>query len=823
MRVAIILALASLGAVIAGALYARATRDRGQRAALADREAELAESEAQPEPSPDIQQLEPDPHESSVPSFEVETKPERVPVEPPLAQPPPAPVLPPVNIEPIHSDEDKTPEGAWSTAEIENPQGSEPSVKIAFTQEDPPTPDSVEEGDAAMAVSDTLDNNAGFKEQTQPGVDEYSPEGYDRLPRQSESVSPEKRGGRPRATTQEGEPDKTVKTGWRFQKPEIVCWNRAREWILAVELPQDLRDAQGISVSQNSVDLVEDELEKGCWRLAELRGGVVVRAVDHGGMIEFKSPPGEDGHVLFRLSGADLDRGRCVKQPSFGSYVVIAPEDWERCEELAGTAPATPEPVRLEGYRAHFFDLAGNSATSIAFRDRTGHSIVIGSAGPRFKLVGQKVNDASENLGPLFVVQTPSLSIMDGSWEDVGIIVLGEEGHGRGRWRTSLKPNPAMVEQQVREIIAVRKAGWYFVRFYNLEGDLIDSQDFRFAAGLRGIALKETDAFPSVTGHQVTTVDFEHDTDWCVARSCASPGEVNVERTDEKTILTIPPMQDSDRTQWLLGLRGGPQVEVSILVERIWWAASHENRLPNQWTDKQLLVTREDLKASSTMALWLHFPRRRWTNSVTVGFSQATARPYRVLATESTVAVPLRDFGDCPEMDTIGEFSLRLWVSHQETSYDASACKLAVRAGCAFDDFSATTEEEVLLHVKAHHLHALTRALTWEEHRLRIPSLPTRIYRCGYCSIYVRADNSPHPDGAIIRHINDVHAAAVRHPVQIRFRVVNDTEEIRQNVIDNLPRIHRCTLCGSELEDFDEADLWRHSVEKHKSRLLDLR
>ena len=76
----------------------------------------------------------------------------------------------------------------------------------------------------------------------------------------------------------------------------------------------------------------------------------------------------------------------------------------------------------MEGYRAHFFDFAGNSATSIAFRDYTGHSIVIGSAGPRFELVGQEVNDASENLGPLFVGQTPSLSIVDGSWEDVGMV-----------------------------------------------------------------------------------------------------------------------------------------------------------------------------------------------------------------------------------------------------------------------------------------------------------------------------------------------------------------------------------------------------------------
>jgi len=480
--------------------------------------------------------------------------------------------------------------------------------------------------------------------------------------------------------------------------------------------------------------------------------------------------------------------------------------------------------VRLEGYRAHFFDFAGNSATSIAFRDYTGHSIVIGSAGPRFELVGQEVNDASENLGPLFVGQTPSLSIVDGSWEDVGIIVLGEEGHGRGRWRASFKPDPVLIQQQMPDKIAGRKAGWYFVRFYNLENELIDSPVFRFAAGLRAITLQASNAFPSATGHQATIVEFQHDADWRVTRSSGSPAEVSIESTEEKTILAIPPTQNFDRTEWLLGLGGGPQVEISILVERIWWATSEEKSLPQQWTDKQIVVTREDLKASSTKALWLHLPKQRWTHSVLVGFSQATARAYRVLTTESAVAVPLRDFGDSPEMDAIGEFLLRFWVSHHETTYEGSACKLSIRAGCTFDDFSADTEEEVLAHVKVRHLHDLARVLTWEEHRQRMPSLPTVIFQCGYFpKHYVRADNLTHPTDAIIHHIeNDCEHAGGR-PVQIRFRVVTDTEEIRQNVIANLPRIHRCKLCTDEFEDFDDADLWRHLVERHRSRFLDLR
>ena len=828
MRITNILVLASLGALIAVGLYVLATRGRGQRATLSDQKKQLAESEAQPTLQPELstqtRELRPVPHEPRARSVNVETNTESGLEEShPAQQPKPAPQA--INIGLVQSGEAKALEAPSLTTETVNSQEKESYVEVSFTQEGEhlPTRDTLEAEAGAVGVTDTPGTGVAINEQSQTGLDESLHCSDDQLPHQAGRVSPEKRGGRSRAAAQEGEREKAIRSRWRLQKPEIVCWKRTWEWILAVELPEVLQEARGISVSQNSVDLAEDELEKGYWRLAELRGEVVVQAVENGDVSEVKSALGEDGRLLFKLSGAGLNRGRSVKQPFSGSYLAIVPEDWERCKELAGTAPATPEPVCLEGFRAHFFDLPANSATNIAFLDSTGRSIVLGSIGPRFELVGQEVRDASENLGLLFGGRTPSLSMMDGSWKDVGIIVLGEEGGGRGRWRTNFKPNLALHEQQVPDEVASRKTGWYFVRFYNLENELIDSLDFRFAAGLRGITIQKSNVVPSLTGHEETTVEFQHDANWYVTRSCASPGEVNIERADEKTILTIPPMQDSDRTQWLLGLRGGPQIDVSILVERIWWATSEENIPPGQWTDKQLIVTREELRATSSIALWLHLPKQRWSHSVLVGFSRATAKPYPVLVTENTVAISLRNFGDAPEMDTIGEFSLRLWVTHDETTYETCVCKLVVRAGCAFCDFSATAEEAVLQHVKAHHLHELARALTWEEHRQRMPGLPLEIYRCGYDSFYVRADDSPHPDDAIIRHIRDVHATAVGHPVQIRFSIVHDTEEIRQNVIGHLPRIHRCNFCDREFEDFDEADLWRHLVDNHKRRLLDPR
>ena len=256
MRIAVTLALASLGALIAAALYVRGMRGRGQRANLLTQEKASAESETRPQPQAEVsvhaEELKPVPQKPSVLSVEVETNTDESLDGPRSARRQPRHALEAISARLIQSAQPKTPEAAPFITETEDPQGKESPVELEFTQEGEHLP-----------MPNSLDGKDGA----------------------TESVSPDGRGGRPRTTTQEGEPDKTVKPAWRFQMPEIVCWKRAREWIIAVELPDELQDTQGISVSQDSVDLLEDELEKGSWPLAELRGEVVVRAVDHGDMI----------------------------------------------------------------------------------------------------------------------------------------------------------------------------------------------------------------------------------------------------------------------------------------------------------------------------------------------------------------------------------------------------------------------------------------------------------------------------------------------------------------------------------------------------------
>ncbi len=63
--------------------------------------------------------------------------------------------------------------------------------------------------------------------------------------------------------------------------------------------------------------------------------------------------------------------------------------------------------------------------------------------------------------------------------------------------------------------------------------------------------------------------------------------------------------------------------------------------------------------------LWVRFPKCRWTNEVLVGFERSKARPFSLKVTEKEVPIPLRDFGDCPEMrDFERDQFLNIWIKH---------------------------------------------------------------------------------------------------------------------------------------------------------------
>jgi hypothetical protein len=230
-------------------------------------------------------------------------------------------------------------------------------------------------------------------------------------------LKPEERGGRPRgpARSRTEGPIGTIQEAKRsLAGPEIVCWKKERQWIAAVEIPEELVEKPGLAVLQDGSPLTQEESKEACWRLERLFGEVVVQWNEGEGVQETKAALGQDGYLLFKLSGKNQNQGRRVKFLSSGSYLVMVPDDWERDDTLSGPAPVAPESTSLFGYQAHFFELEKDGDGKIAFRTPTGKSFVIESKAPQFELVGTRLNEASGDRGPLFGGRPPQIRALDG-------------------------------------------------------------------------------------------------------------------------------------------------------------------------------------------------------------------------------------------------------------------------------------------------------------------------------------------------------------------------------------------------------------------------
>ena len=169
-------------------------------------------------------------------------------------------------------------------------------------------------------------------------------------------------------------------------------------------------------------------------------------------------------------------------------------------------------------------------------------------------------------------------------------------------------------------------------------------------------------------------VEFLHESGCAIQPADAPAGRVQIEHQDNKTILIIPPDPTCEQTRWLVDPDKGPEVEVTILVERLWWALGEEDNAPREWKDKLLTLSRDHFIATSKKALWLRLPRQRWVGQIFVGFEHLKARRYEVKVTDKTVGIPLRDFGDSPEVgDRKGEYPLKVWIAPNESRVNEGA------------------------------------------------------------------------------------------------------------------------------------------------------
>lgn len=435
-------------------------------------------------------------------------------------------------------------------------------------------------------------------------------------------------------------------------------------------------------MTQNDELLKQDISDDTRYHFRYLEGIVKVSWTDgeQNGEIDITITEEGRDYLIFKMRRDWKGLGRLVRQPTAGYYLIVAPQEWNRHEETSGPAPVAPENIHINGYKAHFFVLGQNQDTSIAFIDAKSKRIQVETGSSRFQLVGKEISDYSEDMGPLFGEEPPRIKTIDErEWSNVGVVVVGEEGSGKNRWRTQFVPQEDAKEQRMPDdLITNRQGGWYFVRIYDNGDELLESMNFRFIAGLKDIQIMNSECLPKPNGYENVIVQFTHQSNCKVEPADEEMRHaLEIRRENDFTIVTIPSRADYDKTHWILS-EGNAKVKVMVLVERVWWCVGPLGVVPANWTDRTISLFRKDFTATTDKALWVKFPRKRWISKIEVGFNRTRSRSYIVEVEKDVIAVPLRDFCDAKEIENKQEeFAIKIWISPEETQiYEAIVLKI---------------------------------------------------------------------------------------------------------------------------------------------------
>ena len=527
------------------------------------------------------------------------------------------------------------------------------------------------------------EREAKAREEEKTRLGEINQREEEEKPESARKPSPGERGGRPRGPTKRDEIEQLQEKKTRTLRPEIVCWNKEWEWIVGIEVPEKFASP---NVIQNGESIKPHDSDEARYSLRYIKGIVKVTWNEGEQDREIKIPVMEDGrsYLIFKMRKNWKGLGRVVRRPTAGYYLAIVPCGWKRDEEMSGSAPVAPENVQISGYKAHFFALRQNENTSIAFIDANGGRIPVKSGSSSFQLIGKELPDSSEDMGPLFGEEPPCIKATDEQiWDNVGVIVIGEEGSGRNRWRTQFSPQESMIDQKMPDDLANRQGGWYFVRIYDKDNNLLDSMDFRFSAGLKSIQIMNPRCLPEKGGYCDVEVKFNHQVNCNIEPESEMEQGFEISRGSSLTIITIPPKPYCDKTHWTVvdaddKTKVNAKTKITILIERVWWNAGDLNGAPANWRDRIIALSRQDFTATSEKALWLKFPRKRWVTKIEVGFNRDRSRPYNVDVEKEVMAVPLRDFCDAEEIENRQEqFTMKIWFLPEEThTYEAIVLRI---------------------------------------------------------------------------------------------------------------------------------------------------
>lgn len=321
------------------------------------------------------------------------------------------------------------------------------------------------------------------------------------------------------------------------------------------------------------------------------RGALVVTefpvSIQHGSaMLTF--PAHSDRILVFRLYG---NRGRCVETAQGdGPYLLVVPVDYR----VESPSQIIPQTVFIEGFQGWFIEaivytkiLDANQQIIREWLDNAIHP----------ELRGDVLAEASESAVPWFL-EEPNIQ---GSWNGTRKIVMGLEQGAESWWA---RQEVLFSEGMRPELPRIQTGtGWYFVRFYDSNDQLLSSLSFRWARDLRDVVSKHDD-----TG---TLVTFQHRGHLQIHPQGDSPDIVLIRDDSQRceTTYHISFGPQWDHSAWTIeDVQDRSSVVMPLRLRRVYWTVKKEGETETQthWVNHPISLPKTLASLSSDWLLWLN-------------------------------------------------------------------------------------------------------------------------------------------------------------------------------------------------------------------------
>lgn len=454
----------------------------------------------------------------------------------------------------------------------------------------------------------------------------------------------------------------------------------------------------------------------------------------------------------------------------------------------------------------------------------------------RWHWVGNLLRDDGRPDELLFGKTLPRI-IDQQRWADVDGIVIGEHVDGADQLLWQFRPNRseleldlnALEQQQKINILTQSRNTHFFLAAYDKDQRLIGFQTFRFMAQLHDIDVEHLPLLPGPDGHRPTQIRFSHEPGCQIRPLTPQESGIIARNESNKTIAIIPPHPDLDDTNWEIIDSQGRKIEICIRLHRIWWSlmSNQDSITPTMLSSQPLEIPWDQIQSGKLTGLTIWLPVAHGLQQIYVGLTKQKRKVFQLQPEDRQILVSLDGWIKSNELAQLSErVSIQLWLDKRTQESTEIAFILPAPWRCRAPDCQFSTFEKTKFrdHIKDHHFDFFFRQAEYSEIRNhRDLNLPAQIYQCGYCHKYIptKADE-PNPVNVIIHHIlGCTEANQLNDDPVIQFRIVTNSDEIRRNVIPNLPYFYKCKLCQELFKHQEWDQMLDHLWSAHESAVIE--